>query len=151
MWSTAGVGIFAVCVCFGKSAVTFRYDLGLGRILYENWSTEKLHMKFNALPFSAKLDFPNSAWKMEFRASEVWNVRTPNSLLQDVCMYLVISMAPLCMWCMCVTHSWPACRAYGNTAGAICVVTLLYLMVCVPICDDPSNYVIFITRFFTSY
>jgi len=27
-----------------------------------------LHMKFNAFGFLAKLDFPKSAWKMEFRA-----------------------------------------------------------------------------------
>ena len=135
-----GVGIFAVCVCFGKSAVTFLYDLGSGRILYENWSTKKVTHEIQ----------PLGRWKMEFRTFKVWNVRMLKLCFAG-CMYLVISMAPLCMWCMCVTHSWPACRAYGNTAGAICVVTLMYLMVCVPICDDPSNYVIFITSFFTSY
>jgi hypothetical protein len=47
----------------------------------------------------------------------------------------VIGMAYMCMWCMCVIYSWPACHAYGNTAGATCIVKI-NVMVCEPICDD---------------
>jgi hypothetical protein len=47
----------------------------------------------------------------------------------------VIDMAYMCMWCMCVIFSWPACHAYDNTARATCIVKI-NVMVFVPICGD---------------
>jgi hypothetical protein len=47
----------------------------------------------------------------------------------------VIGMAYMCMWCVCVIFSWPACHAHDNTAGATYIVKI-NVMVCVPICDD---------------
>ena len=49
---------------FGKTAITFAYELGLRRFLYKNSSTENFAV-------SPNLDLQNSAEKIEFLAIQV--------------------------------------------------------------------------------
>ena len=55
-------------VLFGKTTITFAYDLGLRRILYEN-SRNFFYIRFSpALPVMLKLDLRKTARKMVFWA-----------------------------------------------------------------------------------
>jgi hypothetical protein len=54
-------------LCFGKTAITFAYEVGLKSFLYEKVSTRKVTSKFNDLwSFRQILEPQNSKGKMQF-------------------------------------------------------------------------------------
>jgi len=70
---------------FGKTAITFAYELGSGRFLYENSSTKFLHMMATATGSFAEFRFTNFGLKDRVFRIPSLDVGSINLFLQIMC------------------------------------------------------------------
>jgi hypothetical protein len=68
---------------FGKTAITFAYELGLRRILYENSSTENFTHEIYCRGIFAEIRFPKNGLEYGVLGVRSLDVVAPNFVLRD--------------------------------------------------------------------
>jgi hypothetical protein len=68
---------------FGKTAITFAYELGLRQILYENSSIENFTHEIQPFGVFSEIRFPKNVLEDGVSGAQSLDVVAPNLFLQD--------------------------------------------------------------------